>query len=112
MAARNSRKNLSEHALELIASRFKALSEVNRLKLILALRDAEKNVTMLVEETGMTQANVSRHLQVLIDAHILARRKEGLNVVYSIGDPGIFELCEAVCGGIQEHLEKQARAFR
>ena len=103
---------LSEHALELVAARFKALSELSRLKLIIALEEGEKNVTTLVEETGLTQANVSRHLQTLIEAGILARRKEGLSVMYSIADATIFDLCEQVCGGVQKRVEKQANAFR
>lgn len=112
MTGKQSRKNLSRHALELIALRFKALGEVNRLKLILALEDTEKNVSALVEVSGLTQANVSRHLQVLIDANILCRRKEGLTVVYSIADPTIFDLCTVVCGGIQDGIAKQAQAFQ
>lgn len=112
MPKKLSANDLSDHALELIARRFRALSELSRLKLIIALEDGEKNVTRLVEETGLTQANVSRHLQTLIEAGILARRKEGLSVIYSIADPSIFDLCQQVCGGVQERVEKQAKAFR
>ncbi len=104
-------QDLSDHALELIAARFKALSEPSRLKLIIALEEGGKNVTELVGATGLTQANVSRHLQLLIESGILARRKEGLTVIYSISDPAIFDLCEKVCGGIQKRLDHQTRAF-
>jgi DNA-binding transcriptional ArsR family regulator len=104
-------RNLSESALELIAARFKALSEVNRLRIIIALEDGEKNVTTLIDRTGLTQANLSRHLQTLVEAGILARRKEGLAVFYRIADPSIFKLCDQVCGGIARHMETQAKAF-
>lgn len=104
-------KALSEPALELIAQRFKALSEASRLKLIHALQSGELSVSELVEETGLNQANTSRHLQVLIDTGILRRRKEGLNVYYSIADQGIFDLCETVCGSIQKRLERHVEAF-
>jgi len=112
MPKKTSAAGLPAHALELIAARFRALGEVSRLKLIIALEAGEKNVTALVEETGLTQANASRHLQTLIDAGILTRRKEGLNVIYSIADAAIFDLCEQVCGGVQKRLEQQAKAFR
>jgi DNA-binding transcriptional ArsR family regulator len=102
---------LTDDALELIASRFKALSEPSRLKLIIALEQGDKNVSQLMEATGLAQANVSRHLQTLTEEGILARRKEGLNVIYSIADPTIFELCEHVCGSVQKRLEKRAKAF-
>ncbi len=102
---------LSDDALELIARRFAVLSEPLRLRLVHALFDGEKNVNTLVEETGGTQANISRHLQTLTQAHVLARRKEGLQVFYSISDPSIFKLCELVCGSLEKQFSKQAGAF-
>lgn len=102
---------LSDEALVMIAHRFAVLSEPLRLRLIHALFDGEKSVNTLVALTGGTQANVSRHLQTLIQAHILARRKEGLQVFYTIADPSIFQLCELVCGSIETQLAKQAGAF-
>lgn len=102
---------LTPEAIELIARRFAALSEPMRLKLIHALFDGEKNVNTLVEEVGGTQANVSRHLQSLTIAHVLTRRKHGLQVFYSIADPGIIKLCEIVCGSLQQQFTKSAGSF-
>ena len=102
---------LSEQAMELIARRFAVLSEPMRLRLIHALFDGEKNVNALVAITGGTQANVSRHLQTLMQANVLARRKEGLQVFYSIADPTIFKLCDLVCGSLEKQVKQQAKAF-
>ncbi len=102
---------LTDEALVMIARRFSVLSEPLRLRLIHALFDGEKSVNTLVELTGGTQANVSRHLQTLMQAHMLGRRKEGLQVFYSIADPSIFELCELVCGSLEKQLAKQAKVF-
>jgi ArsR family transcriptional regulator len=99
---------LSEEALELVARRFAVLAEPMRLRLIQALFDGERNVSDLVEATGGTQANVSRHLQTLTAAHVLSRRKEGLQVFYEIADPSIFKLCELVCGSLEKSLSRQA----
>lgn len=103
---------LPHSALELIAARFRALSEPSRLKILIALEPGEKNVTALVEKTGLSQANLSRHLQTLLDAGILSRRKEGQAVFYKIIDPAIFGLCQQVCGGISRRMDQQAKAFR
>ncbi len=103
---------LSDQALELIAARFKVLSEPMRLRLIICLEDGERNVTQLVEATGGTQANVSRHLQSLTEAGILSRRKNGLMVFYFIADPSIFDLCESVCGSLQKRLDAHTKAFQ
>lgn len=102
---------LSEDALLLVAQRFAVLAEPMRLRLIQALFAGEKNVSELVELTDGTQANVSRHLQTLTAAHILARRKEGLQVFYRIADPTIPKLCELVCGSLEKTLARQAAHF-
>ena len=102
---------LSDDALELVARRFAVLAEPMRLRLIQALFAGEKNVNALVELTGGTQANISRHLQTLTQAHILSRRKDGLHVFYAIADPSIFKLCELVCGSLEKELTRQAGVF-
>ena len=104
--------DLSDQALELIAARFRVLGEASRLKLIHALQEGEKSVTDLIRATGLTQANASRHLHTLTSAGVLARRKEGLKVLYSIADSGVFKLCEHMCGSVQKRLVQDARAFR
>jgi len=98
---------LNDQALEIVAHRFAVLAEPMRLRLIQALFDGEKNVTELVGVTGGTQANISRHLQTLAAAHIVRRRKEGLQVFYEIADPSIAKLCELVCGSLEKSLAKQ-----
>lgn len=108
----NSPKELSDAALHLIAGRFKVLSEVLRLKLIIQLETGEKNVSELVEATGATQANVSRHLQTLTEAGILARRKEGQKAFYHICDQGVFAMCNHVCGSLKKRFEEQAKTTR
>lgn len=102
---------MSDEALEMVARRFAVLSEPLRLKLIHALFDGEKSVNTLVALTGGTQANVSRHLQTLTQAHILGRRKDGLQVFYSIADPTIFKLCDLVCGSLEKQIARQAEVF-
>ncbi len=102
---------LSDKALEHVARRFAVLAEPMRLRLLQALFAGEMHVNALVAATGGTQANVSRHLQTLTQAHLLSRRKEGLQVFYAIADPSIFKLCELVCGSLEKTFTKQADSF-
>ncbi len=102
---------LTDDALELVARRFAVLAEPMRLRLVQTLFEGERNVNALVEATGGTQANISRHLQTLTQGNVLARRKEGLQVFYRISDPSIYKLCELVCGSLEKSLTKQAGAF-
>lgn len=99
-------KMRNEQFLSAVADRFKLLGEPMRLKLIRALFDGERTVSELVEETQATQANISRHLSALAKGAILNRRKEGLNVYYSIADPTIAKLCDVVCVGMIEQREQ------
>jgi DNA-binding transcriptional ArsR family regulator len=99
---------MTAEALELISARFRALGEPSRLRLLIALEGGEQCVNDLVHETGLSQANVSRHLHALTEAGILGRRKAGLQVFYWIIDPTIFEMCDHVCGSLSKHLTSRA----
>jgi DNA-binding transcriptional ArsR family regulator len=96
---------LSGDLVELIAERFRALGEPTRIRLLDRLRDGEGTVHELTELIGTSQQNVSKHLGVLQRAGIVARRKDGNFAYYRIVDEGVFALCEAVCGGLQRHVE-------
>ena len=101
----------SDEALHLIAGYFAALSDLTRLKIVRTLMAGEQNVNFLVEATGGLQSNVSRHLTKLAAAGLLHRRREGANIIYSIADPSIYDLCDQVCGIMEKRLTKQARVI-
>ena len=102
---------MSEDAYSMLGERFKALSEPMRLRLIYALMDRERTVSELVEETGSSQANVSKHLKVLLEVDLVERRKQGLNSCYGIADPTVFEACDLMCSSIQERLQADLSSF-
>ena len=95
----------------MIANRFRILSDPMRLKILHTLGEAEMNVSDLVEATGAGQANVSKHLGVMLDAAIVSRRKEGLNSFYKVSDETIFELCDVVCARLKAQLESRRAVF-
>lgn len=105
-------KQLTEEALELIAARFRVLAEPMRLKILDVLGDREMTVTELVDATAAGQANVSKHLAILADARLVARRKEGLNVFYHVADEKVFDLCNAVCSSLGDRFAAQHDAVR
>jgi DNA-binding transcriptional ArsR family regulator len=88
----------------LIARRFRAIAEPVRIRLLDRLRDGEATVNELADEIGASQQNVSKHLSVLAEAGIVARRRDGNRVYYRIADEGVLALCESVCGSIERHL--------
>lgn len=92
----------------MIARRFGVLSDPLRIRLLHSLHDGEKNVSRLVALSGGSQTNVSRHLQTLADAGMIARRKAGAQVFYAIDDPTILDLCALVCGTLEKHHRVRA----
>jgi len=91
------RKMLTDEVIPLVAERFRALSEPTRLVLLRALMQHEHTVNELVARTGLGQANVSKHLQVLFAMGFVRRRKNGLFVHYAIADRQIVKLCDLMC---------------
>jgi DNA-binding transcriptional ArsR family regulator len=96
---------LPDDLVELIARRFRALSEPTRIKLLDRLREGEATVLDLTELIGTTQQNVSKHLRLLQQSGIVSRRKQGNFAYYGIIDEGVLSLCEQVCGSLQEQVE-------
>ena len=96
---------LTPELLELVAERFKALAEPARLRILNALREGEKTVSVLMEETSLGQANISKHLQMLHALGFVKRRKEGLFVHYRLAD-------ESVCGQLVEEASARERVLQ
>ena len=95
-----------------VASYFGVLSEPTRLKIMHALCLGEKSVSQIVAETGATQTNVSRHLGLMHRHGMVARRKEGTTSWYTITDPQVFTMCELVCGGLEEEIDRKKQLLR
>jgi DNA-binding transcriptional ArsR family regulator len=101
-------KTLPDRLLEPMAERFKALGEPARLRILRELREGEMTVSELMDATGLQQANLSKHLQLLHTMKFVARRKEGLYVYYRLADKDVFALCDLVC----DRIEREVTASR
>ncbi len=89
--------------LEDAARRFRLLGEPVRLALLNALHEAgELPVQDLAARTGQSQANVSKHLRLLLEEGLVRRRQEGVFAYYAIADPTLAALCLLVCGQLRQ----------
>jgi DNA-binding transcriptional ArsR family regulator len=93
---------LSGAMTELIAQRFRLLGEPMRLRILPVLEPGELPVSESVDALKSSQPNISRHLQALLQGGLISRRREGLNIFYSIADPMVFKLCQLVCSSATE----------
>jgi DNA-binding transcriptional ArsR family regulator len=100
---KSARRPLSRAALEAVAQRFRALADATRLSLLQALFEGERTVQELCAATGTSQANASKHLALLLDQGLVARRRAGAFTCYRIADPTLQRLCHLVCGSLAEH---------
>jgi DNA-binding transcriptional ArsR family regulator len=98
--------------LQQVAEYFDVLAEPMRLRILSLLREEEKCVQELVDATATSQANVSKHLKVMLQAGILSRRTEGTSAFYKVTDDLTFELCTMVCDRLATRIEQQAQHFR
>src|SRR5579864_1336055 len=74
----------------------KALASPHRLELLDVLAQCERTVEALAQETGMSVANASQHLQVLRAAHLVEVRREGVSMYYRLADESVFRMWQAV----------------
>ncbi|MBX3463594.1 MAG: winged helix-turn-helix transcriptional regulator [Planctomycetes bacterium] len=102
--------NLSARLLERIAEQFRALGEPSRLQLMQLLFAGERTVGELVAASGLSLANVSKHLGILHQVGWVTRRKAGLNVVYGLADERALGLCDLMCDRVRERAEAEVTA--
>lgn len=85
-------KELVEFRAEIL----KALGQPTRLKIVDFLRDGERCVCEIFPAIGEEQSNTSRHLNMMLAAGVLSRRKEGLKIYYAIKHPEIISIVDLV----------------
>ncbi|PSB00494.1 ArsR/SmtB family transcription factor [Merismopedia glauca] len=101
--------NPTPQALTSVAEYFKILSEVSRLQVLCSLQSGTKNVTEIMEITGLGQANVSKHLKILAQAGMVSRNPQGTSVFYEIADSALFKICDLVCDRLAIRLQEQTQ---
>lgn len=79
---------------EFLANRFKLLSEPTRLRILEVICGEERKVSDICERTGLQQANVSKQLQLLRTAGVVACRRVGTCRYYRVTDQELLKLCD------------------
>ncbi len=82
---------------------FKLLSEPNRLKILCSLALECRPVSDIIEDTGLSQTNVSFHLRTLREAGLVRPERKGAFIYYCLPDPELLSLLENFSGWMATH---------
>lgn len=80
--------------LPILAALFRGLADPARLSCLLAIHDRPRPVGEIVEMTGLSQPNVSKHLACLRNCGLVAAERSGRFMLYQLSDPRV---CELLC---------------
>ena len=105
-------RRLGPDTLRAVADRFKVLAEPARLAVLSELWSGPRNVSELGDATGLNQANLSKHLQLLHTHGFVVRRRDGAFVIYQLADRSVFELCDIMCGQLKRRASEQVAQLR
>ena len=91
---------------EVHAEMCKVFSNPTRLEILNLLRDKEMTVTVLMEQTKLSQSNISQHLTIMKYKGIVTSRREGKNIHYRIINPKIIEAFDILREVLAEKMQK------
>ena len=90
----------------------KVFSHPKRLELINLLRNTEMSVGKLSQRLGLAPGNLSQHLAMMKERHILVSRKEGNVVYYRIANPRFLEAFDLLREILFEQIRQDAALIR
>ena len=81
-----------------VCDTMRLLTNRSRLMILCLLNDGEKSVGELVDALGAREPAVSQQLALMRHSGIIEARREGRSMIYSVADPQIGQLLEALYG--------------
>lgn len=91
---------------------FKILAHPTRIHIIETLREGELSVGAILEQVKVEPANLSQHLSVLRQSHLVITRKDGNQVLYSLRDPLLTKVLDAMRKYFQRHFEDSIQMLK
>jgi ArsR family transcriptional regulator, virulence genes transcriptional regulator len=98
-----------EKIYELQADICKTFSNAKRMEIINVLKDKEMSASDLLEEIGLSKANLSQHMGVLRSKGVVLARREGLNIFYRISNPKIIQACNLMREVLLDQLREKGK---
>ncbi len=103
---RNTRIPATSLAFRIKADFLRSLAHPARLAVIEHLKSRESSVGQMVNDLGIEQSALSKHLATLRQAGILASRQEKASVIYSVKDQDIFRILRPIAVILRKKLKE------
>lgn len=97
-------ERLKQELINLEANFCSGLGDPTRLLVLYSLNEGSKNVSELIEELNISQPNISRHLKILREKHLVNFSKSGTTVTYELTDPKIIDALDLLREIMREQL--------
>lgn len=98
--------------VEFRADILKTLGQPTRLKIIDFLRSGERCVCEIFPAIDEEQSNTSRHLNMMLAAGVLSRRKDGIKIYYAVKHPEVLEIVDLATLIMTQEIAGQQRLLR
>ena len=104
---------MSGPMIESVSHLFVALADPSRLKVMRCLMDSDQPVNQgdVAKSVGLSQANASKHLSILVRVGLVERCSRGNAVFFSPVMPLAGELCDLICGHVSRRAEAAFHAL-
>jgi DNA-binding transcriptional ArsR family regulator len=103
------RSSVPQWLLVRAADQLRVLGHVVRLRMIEQLSERARSPQELADDLGVSQQNVSKHLQVLHSVGLVSRRREGARVLYALADDGVVDMVDRLVRRISVQLVELSR---
>jgi DNA-binding transcriptional ArsR family regulator len=110
----NMTHHLTDPMIEEVSGLFSALGDTSRLKVLRSLLDSKEPLSQgaVATNSGLNQANASKHLSSLVRTGLVRRDPDGNTVYYSLVQPLVSNLCDLVCGHVSARAKVSYKALR
>lgn len=104
---------INDQIINEVSQIFGSLGDVSRLKILRALLDAKEPLCQgsLVERTGLSQANTSKHLALLVRVGLVLREPQGNLVYFKPVTPVVETVCNLVCHHATARIKNAYRSL-
>ena len=92
-----------------VVEQLRVIGQAVRLRLIECLAEGAATPHELADQLGLSQQNVSKHLQILYKAGLVRRRREGTIVLYRLADAETIVLFDEIVARVAAQIAELSR---